>query len=265
MDVAEICAKYPSRLGFFASLPLPSIEGSLEEIDYALDELGAVGFTIMTNIYGIYLGDVSLEPVFRRLNERKAILFMHPTQCHVKGYPDIDMPLADYPAPMLEFPFDTVRAVTNLLLKGTVTRNPNIKFLVSHCGAALPALLERFSNFSMRVLNVEHALSSNDAKHLFEKQFYFDLAGFPFPDQIYGCLRIANESRLLYGSDIPYTPAESVKYLSNVMDEELPKMVEDLKLRDIYSGNAQRLLDEAKENTTATRAVKEMSNGSKVQ
>ena len=35
-EIAQICRKFPDRFGWFASLPLPDVEGSLEEIDHAL-------------------------------------------------------------------------------------------------------------------------------------------------------------------------------------------------------------------------------------
>ncbi len=251
IDVSQICSENPSRLAFFASLPLPNVEKSIEEIDYALDELGAVGFVVMTNAHGVYLGDASLDPVFKKLNERKAVLFMHPTQCHIKSHPKMEKPLDDYPAPMLEFFFDTVRAVTNLLLTGTVSRYPAIKFLVSHCGAALPPLIERFSNFSTKILKTPNGMDGDQVKELFRTQFYFDLAGFPFPDLIHGFLRMAPASRLLYGSDYPYTPGEAVQYLSEVMDEELPKIFDKDTIREIYSGTAEALLVEAEPNLKA--------------
>lgn len=252
-DVAKMCSEHPSRLSFFASLPLPDVEGSLDEIDYALDKLGAVGFTTMTNIYGTYLGDARFDAVFAKLNERKAILFIHPTQCHIHGHTDRKRPFEEYPAPMLEFPFDTVRCVTHLLLTGTAARNPDVKFLISHCGGALPPLLERFSNFSLRIQKGANPVTSEQAKQIFARQFYFDLAGFPFPDQIHGSLRLIDTSRLLYGSDIPYTPPDSVAFLGGVLDAEMPKHFDESTIRDIYAGNAQKLLDQAEKDIVATR------------
>ncbi|KAJ5263486.1 hypothetical protein N7478_011091 [Penicillium angulare] len=52
-EIAEICSRFPDRFGWFASLPLPDVEGSLEEIDAAL-KLGASGFAVMTNAQGNY-------------------------------------------------------------------------------------------------------------------------------------------------------------------------------------------------------------------
>ncbi|KAJ9615636.1 hypothetical protein H2200_001711 [Cladophialophora chaetospira] len=240
--VAEICRSHPDKFGFFASLPLPDVAGSIKEIDRALDNLGALGFALMTNAHGYYLGDNHLDKVFSKLNDRKAIVFMHPTSCHSHKSPETERPLSQYPAPMLEFFFDTTRAVVNLILSGTVARYPDITYLVSHCGGALPPLVERFSSFSTRILGGDAAVDSNSVKDLFKSRFYFDLAGFPFPDQIHGLLRQADASRLLYGSDYPYTPAFALTGMGARMDEELHKLLDEETVREIYSGNAKRLL-----------------------
>ncbi|PTB53114.1 hypothetical protein M431DRAFT_145971 [Trichoderma harzianum CBS 226.95] len=238
-ELAEICAKYPSRFGFFASLPLPDIEGSLAEIDHAL-KLGASGFAVMTNAHGQYLGDSTLDAVFHKLNEVNAILFMHPTTC-CGSDPAAVKPMNQYPSPMLEFFFDTTRAVTNLLLSGTVERNPNISFLVSHCGATLPPLVERFTSFAA-IINAPSTLNSDQVKELFKTRFFFDLAGFPFPDLIHGYLRVCNESRLLYGTDFPYTPAHMIEIQGQAMDSGLRELFDEETIKGIYSEHAKRLL-----------------------
>lgn len=242
IDVFELCKQHPTRLGFFASLPLPDVEGCLEEIDFALDHLGAVGFVVMSNAHGYYLGNDIFQPVFEKLDARKAILFIHPTQCHLIGQPGMDKPLNDYPAPMLEFIFDTTRTVCDLILKGTVTRFPHVSFIISHGGAAIPAVMERVVNFGSRILQQEHGLDLQQVKHIFSKQFYFDLAGFPFPDQIHGLLRVADHDRLLYGSDFPYTPGPTVEDSGRRLDLELSKMFDYYTIQKIYSDNARDLL-----------------------
>ena len=84
-DMAKICADHKENFRFFASLPLPDVEGSLLEIDYALDHLGAVGFQILTNSHGIYPGDARFSAVFDKLSARKAAVFFHPTSCNVQN------------------------------------------------------------------------------------------------------------------------------------------------------------------------------------
>jgi len=57
---ADLVRKYPKRFGLLASLPLPDTQASIAEIGYALDTLGADGFTVPTNACGVYLGDPRL-------------------------------------------------------------------------------------------------------------------------------------------------------------------------------------------------------------
>ena len=55
----------------FALLPLPDVDGALEEISYALDVLRLDGVGLFSSVNGRYLGDPSFDPVFNELNRRK--------------------------------------------------------------------------------------------------------------------------------------------------------------------------------------------------
>ena len=63
----------PSRFGFFALLPIPHMDASLEELAYALDELGAAGITLQANMHGRYLGEKEYEPLWAELDKRGAV------------------------------------------------------------------------------------------------------------------------------------------------------------------------------------------------
>jgi predicted TIM-barrel fold metal-dependent hydrolase len=144
--MSEVCTKYKQYFQFFASLPLPNVEGSLAEIDYAIDHLGAVGFQILTNSHGIYPGDPRFSRVYDKLSERKTVVFFHPTSCNLQretGSVEHVNPLAEVPSPLLEFLFDSSRALTSLLTSGMVTRCPGITFLICHCGATFPPIAVR--------------------------------------------------------------------------------------------------------------------------
>jgi 6-methylsalicylate decarboxylase len=179
---SDLCRRHPQQFGFWASLPLPDIEGCPAEIPYALDELNADGVTFETNIRGRYLGDKAFDPIFDELNRRKAKVFLHPTtpcvkDCHAGQGPHYTAALTQYPNPMFEFMFDTARAVINLFLSGTVARCPNITFIIPHAGGALVPLVQRFTRFAPYILGIQEHVSNDVVREMFRRQFYFDLAG----------------------------------------------------------------------------------------
>jgi 6-methylsalicylate decarboxylase len=139
---AEIGRDHPGRFGFFASLPLPDVEGALAEVDYAYDVLHADGVVVMSNAGGLYPGEPSWEPLWRTLNDRSATVLLHPT-----SPPQWRQVALDRPRPMIEFPFDTARAVTDLALTGILTRYPDIRFVVVD-GELVPPLVDRIESFS---------------------------------------------------------------------------------------------------------------------
>jgi len=107
---AALRAAHPGRFGQFASLPMPDIAASLTEIAFALDRLGADGVILESNIDGQYLGSARFAPVFDELERRGAVLFIHPTSPACFAVTGLGRP-----APLLEFPLDTTRTVTDLI------------------------------------------------------------------------------------------------------------------------------------------------------
>ena len=239
---SDLVRRRPQEFGFWAALPLPDTDGALAEIPYALDTLHADGVALETNHAGTYLGDPAFDQVFAELNRRKARVFIHPTSPCVK-HADPTTFLPQFPNPMFEFMFDTARALINLFLSGTISRCPDITFVIPHAGGALPPVMQRFCSFATDILGSEVDISSQIVKETFKRQFYFDLAGFPFPDQIWGLLRVVDPKKLLYGSDFPFTPARGVASLAERMRTGLEEVIEDeAVIREIYIGNAEKLL-----------------------
>ena len=193
---AATITQHPGRFGAFASLPMADEGESLAEIERALDGLGLDGINLLTNVAGVYLGDASLEPIMAELNRRRTVVFIHPTspacwECTSLGYP----------RPMIEFPFDTTRAVTNLLLSGTLARHPDIRWIVPHAGGTLPFLAPRIAGISV-------LLGADDPAAVVAqlRRLHYDLAGSASAPVVAALLNFVDRSQVLYGSDWPFTP-----------------------------------------------------------
>jgi predicted TIM-barrel fold metal-dependent hydrolase len=187
---------HPGRFGLFASLPLPDVDAAMAEIAYGCDHLEVDGFALLTNVGGTYLGDPSRQPIFRELNRRRARVFIHPTSPACWQHTSLGRP-----RPMLEFLFDTTRAVVDLVLGGTIARHGDIEFIIPHAGAMLPMIVDRVGAFS-RLLEVDPSADVlRDVARL-----HYDLAGFPLPRQLDALLTITTLEHLHYGSDYPFTP-----------------------------------------------------------
>jgi predicted TIM-barrel fold metal-dependent hydrolase len=146
---------------------------------------------------------------------------------------------------MMEFMFDSTRALMNLLTSGTVDRCPGITFLACHCGGTFPPILQRVAEFSTMLPGLGNGVSAEQMKNLLQTRFYFDLAGVPFPDQIHGLLRMVDSSRLLYGSDYPYTPAALAESLAKRVDDGLESNFGSDTKQRILLKNAENLLRSA--------------------
>lgn len=228
---ARIRDDYPRRFGLFASLPLPDIEGALREIAYALDELKADGVSILTNYGGKYPGEPEFAPVFEELHRRNTIVHFHPAESPDKSAHPIPIPAAT-----LDFPFETTKAITSLLVSGTLARSRNIKYIFSHAGGTVPFLAERIARLEMRP--GFHDKAPDGA--MFElKRLFFDTALSANPLIFSALLKFVSHKQVLFGSDYPYAPeatmAASVNGLSKLA---LPSDI----LAAIERENALRLL-----------------------
>jgi 6-methylsalicylate decarboxylase len=194
---AKLRQDYPGRFGSFAAIPLPDTEGSLREIEYALDVLKADGIGLFTSYQGKYLGDADFVPVFEELNRRKAVVYTHPTQpaCCTNMIKGLQ-------TGTIEYATDTTRTVASLLFGtgGTAFRCPDIRFIWSHSGGTLPFLIGRF----IRQQKVDKDPRMPDGPLPIVQKYYYEIAQGNLPGQFAALLKIIPVSQLMFGSDYPY-------------------------------------------------------------
>jgi predicted TIM-barrel fold metal-dependent hydrolase len=208
---AEAIRSHPGRFGGFARLPLPDVDAALAEIDYALGTLKLDGVVLLTNHDGVYLGDSRLDPVFDELNRRRAVVFLHPTlpAC-------VEQTSLGYAPSLIEFVFDTTRAVTHLVLTGTLERCPALRLIVPHAGGTIPFLVDRISLLAARFVPGT-ATRAPAGVEAYLRRLYYELAISTNPHAVASVLQLVGPERLLYGSDWPALDEADVQNLIQVL------------------------------------------------
>jgi 6-methylsalicylate decarboxylase len=201
---ARLKADHHGRFGIFAALPLPDVDGSLREIEYAFDVLKADGIGLLTSIDSKWLGDKAFAPVMDELNQRKAVVYTHPTVC-----PACRNLIAEVPDHLIEFATDTTRTIASLLLTGTAARCPDIRFIFSHAGGTMPYLVERMTWWADVRPDLVAQMPKGPLHEL--QRFFYDTAFSANRYALSSLLRLVTVSHVLYGTDFPFrTPAENV-------------------------------------------------------
>ncbi|MBI2713384.1 MAG: amidohydrolase [Rhizobiales bacterium] len=225
--------QYPGRFGTWAMLPLPHVDESLKEIEYAFDTLKVDGVGCMTSYGDMWLGYAEFEPVWAELNRRKATVYTHPTRANccvnvVRGIDDA----------FIEFGTDTARAIFTVVYGGVAEKYPDINWIWSHGGGALTALAERF--LKRAVLMAPHKGNfTTERVNIQLRRFYYDTALVLNEITLAAMVKLMPISRIVYGTDFPYS--SSVDYTKG-----LPTFFQGDDLKAIERENALRLVPRLK-------------------
>lgn len=201
---ADVHRRLPDRFGFFATLTLPDVEGSLAELAHAFDELEADGVVLLANIDGIYLGDRRFDELFEELNRRRAVVFVHPSPLAGDAVPGL-------PAFVADFLLDTTRAALSLCRSGTMDRCPDLRVILSHAGGFVPYAAHRIAAAASPHRDPADGLAQLE-------RFWFDIALSGTPTALPSLLAFAASDRILFGSDWPYAPAARAASMTALYD-----------------------------------------------
>jgi len=196
--VTQMGRDFPGRFGLFATLPLPDVEGSLKELEYALDVLNADGIGLLTSYGNKWLGDPAFDAVFEEINRRKAVVYVHPATpaCCTSLMPQV-------PAFLTEFTQDTNRAITSLMYSGSLKRFRDIRFMFSHAGGTIPMLAGRIEQLAF----LPHLKEKVPDGVEFElKRLYYEIANSANRPAMAALTALVPTSQIMFGSDFPLVP-----------------------------------------------------------
>ncbi|MFF0596155.1 amidohydrolase family protein [Streptomyces antibioticus] len=204
---AALVADHAGLFGFFATLPMPDVDASVTEAVRALDDLRADGVTLLANNRGTYLGGDDQDALWQTLNDRAAVVFVHPAELPAP-------PVDGIPAFAADFLLDTTRAAYLLVRNGIPRRYPNVRFVLSHAGGFVPYSSHRMA---LTIAN-DTGRSPLDVLDDF-RSFYFDTALSSSPAALPTLLAFARPGHVLFGSDWPFAPAPAGQYFASGLDD----------------------------------------------
>jgi predicted TIM-barrel fold metal-dependent hydrolase len=237
LTARDAVAAHPGRFGFFAHLPTPTdIDAALEELTYALDELGADGVTL-TNVYGTgedarSLGHDVFKPLWAELDRRGTLVFLHGEQTPGRN----PMPNRFLPTPVSEVPNETYKAAADLVTSGRKRQFPNVRIILSHSGGSTPFLAARVAGLSSYL---GCGLSPDEIIADF-RTFYFETALSGFETNLAALENFVPPEQILFGTDFPAVPPDVAAWYTTNVDTyfaDRPAL-----LTQVMRGNAHTLL-----------------------
>lgn len=205
--MARIASDHQGRFGVFACLPWPDVEGSLREIEYALDVLKAGGIGMLTSYRDKWFGDPLFAPVWEELNRRKAVVYTHPTTANCCR--NLLMPAL--PDSAIEYGTDTTRAIATTVFSGTAQKYRDMRIIFSHAGGTMPFLFERFVNLAK---TPQYATKMPMGFAPEAVRFFYDTAQVSNAAAMSALRKVVPVTQVVFGTDYPFrTSAEHVKGL----------------------------------------------------
>ncbi|MDE5745341.1 MAG: amidohydrolase [Paramuribaculum sp.] len=236
--MAEAKRNNPDRFLWCAALPQPDIDASIDEAVFVIDSLGADGIKLATSVDGVYLGDSIYEPLMKVLDEREAVVILHP----VKPNPINENTFTGGPVFVYEYPAETTRAVLNMVAHNVMTRYPNIKVVVPHAGSFMPYAVPRLKGGYPLLLKQGLTGPIDIDGNL--ANLYYDLAGGPSVQAIKILLTVTTRDHIMFGTDYPFVPAPILEKVAAKVKNEITQDAElGRYAEDILRNNAIKLFN----------------------
>jgi len=229
-EIARICQEDPDHFMAFATLPFIDPDRTVKELERCIDALGFKGACMGTNINGMGLDDQILYPFYERMADYDLPIHIHPrAPADKETYKDYRL------VPMIGFEMELCIAVVRLIMGGVMERFPNLKFIVSHLGGALPYLAERIQNCYEAYPECQENISLPAKDYL--KRFYYDTVSF-FEPALMCAYSFLGARRLILGSDYPHVIGDIREAVTSIEHLDIPQTDKEM----IYSANILRLI-----------------------
>jgi aminocarboxymuconate-semialdehyde decarboxylase len=226
-SLCETAQKHSQRLSSLASVPLQDAQRASQELEYGIQQCGAVGGVIAPSIDGTNLGEAPLDDFWATAVKLDVPLFIHPTQ----PVPAQRTRLYSMQQ-VIQYIYDTTATVGSLIFSGVLDRFPTLKLILAHGGGFFPYQIGRFDRVYR---NLEAPAVPSQPPSAYRRRFFYDTILY-HPPVLQFLRGLVGSDRLLLGTDYPFpvdeqTPLTLLEQVGFTPDE----------LWQIEGGTAQRL------------------------
>jgi predicted TIM-barrel fold metal-dependent hydrolase len=240
--LASIVARSPDRFLAFASLPLPHVEASRAELRRALDELGMSGVIMNCFVGERSVAESTFDPIYEDMNQRGALLFLHPAVNGLCSRLIIDWKLVAAAGPTLE---DAVIAM-HFIVSGIPVRFPRLRIVIAHLGGGLPSIVQRLDNQLPFFVSLAEKPSQTVRRMWYDTCCHGSAAAMRVGIEVFGA------DRIVPGSDYPFLTVHE-SYRQNINFVRSLGLPEDV-VASILERNAQTLLAGGVDNRSGAEA-----------
>jgi uncharacterized protein len=226
------------------------VVAALDEMDRAIEDLGARGIQVLSNVNGRPLDDPELFPIFERVTRRHDLpIWMHPT----RGASFADYPTEDRSKyeiwQVLGWPYETSVAMARIVFSGLFDTLPEMRLITHHCGAMIPFLAGRaetlWAQLGSRTADESYAGILQRMTHPpieYFRLFYADtVLGGSAPALRCG-LDFFGVDRIVFASDCPFDPEGGPMFIREGIRSVDALGLSDEDQEKIFRSNALRLM-----------------------
>jgi len=221
----------------------------MKEVGRAMEQLGAKGVQICSNVNGRPLDEPEFRPLFERMAAYDLPIWLHPWRAPTTG---------DYAGEkksryemwwVFGWPYDTTLAMARLVFAGIFDAFPNLKIITHHTGAMVPYFEGRvgpgLDQLGVRTPAVDAELVRHNLKRRpldYFRMFYGDTALFGAVAPLECGLAFFGLDHILFASDMPFDPEKGPGFIRETIRAIEAMSIAPSDREKIYAGNAKRLL-----------------------
>lgn len=248
--MAQLVADHPDRFpGFIGTAILANPDLMVEDARHNIENLGAVGMQIYTNVMGKPLDLEEFEPFFAYMNEVRKPIWLHPARG--ANFPDyLSEKESEYEIWWtFGWPYETSAAMARMVFSGLFDRYPNLQVITHHAGGMVPYFEGRvgpgWDQMGARTTDRDLGAIRRGLKrpHLeYFRDFYADTATFGSSRAIDHAIEFFGEDKILFASDAPFDPEGGPMYIRETIEKIDGLDISPETRSRIYHDNAIRML-----------------------